>query len=831
MHRLLLVLSVLCLAGQEPPRSMPPAGDAPEKPGSAAARAQAPANKRLEDVTAGMRRWEGYFPLYWDAARGRLLLEIRPWNTEFLYQDWLATGVGSNEVGLDRGQPGRTRVVRFERYGPRALLVQSNYNYRAESSNPEERRAAEEAFARSVLWGFDIEAEGSDGRALVDASKFFLQDAHDVAGAIKRAKGGNYQLDASRSALVLGRTKNFPRNTEVEALLTFTGEPAGTVLRSVAPDARALSVQVHHSLIRLPDPGYRPRAYDPRSGYFALEYMDFAVPLGEPLTRRFIERHRLRKKDPKAARSAPVEPIVYYVDRGAPEPIRRALVEGAQWWNQAFEAAGYDHAFQVKLLPEGADPMDVRYNVIQWVHRSTRGWAYGSAITDPRTGEIIKGHVTMDSQRARQVYRILEGLLASYEKGQPVDPRIEQTVLARMRQLSAHEVGHTLGLAHNFAASATGRASVMDYPPPVVTLKDDGSLDVSHAYATGIGAWDKVSIAYGYQDFPAGTDERQALDDILSRSIQAGLIYLTDEDARPPGSAHPQAHLWDNGASAVDELERVLKVRQRALARLSEKNVPFGRPLSGLEEQLVLVYLFHRYQAEAAAKVVGGLDYRFAVRGDGQKVTEIVPAVQQRKALEALLGTLRPDFLTLPESLWRTLPPPASGYPRTREAFAGRTGLAFDALAAAETAADLVVRLLLDPERAERLIEQHARDVQNPGLPEILDQLLAVTWKAAPERGVQAEIQRVVNEVVLERLLALAGNEQAAAQARAVVFLKLQELDRLFTEQLRTRLDESRRAALTFAQARIRRFLREPGSAQAPHPLEAPPGQPIGCGP
>jgi hypothetical protein len=788
-----------------------------------------PASRTIEEVTRGMKHMPGYFPLFWDAQRGRLLLEIDKWDTEFLYLTWLATGVGSNDVGLDRGQPGANRVVAFQRIGPRVLLVQHNYGFRAESPNAEERRAVEEAFAQSVLAGFEIEAEAAGGRVLVDATKFFVRDVHDVAGALRRARQGTFTLDPARSALYLARTKNFPRNTEVEATLTLAGDSPGPWLEQVVPHPQAVSVREHHSLVRLPEPGYKAREFDPRSGYFPLSYLDFAVPLGERLDRRLILRHRLRKKDPAAAFSEPVQPIIYYVDPGVPEPIRSALVEGARSWNDAFAAAGYKDAFQVRVLPEGADPMDVRYNVIQWVHRATRGWAYGSAMHDPRTGEIIKGHVNMDSQRARQDYRLLEGLLADYEEGKPVSAEIERVVLARMRQLSAHEVGHALGLAHNFAASARGRASVMDYPYPVVMLKEDGSFDVSQAYASGIGAWDKVAIAYGYQDFPAGTDEKMALGNILARASADGLVFITDQDARPAQGAHPQAHLWDNGTNAADELERILKVRRRALERFSEKNIRMGAPLSTLEEELVLIYLLHRYQVEATAKLVGGLDYTYAHRGDGQKIVEPISPDEQMHALEVLLRTLQPETLALPDRVLALIPPAAYGYERTIELFTRRTGPAFDALAPAQAAANLTVKLLFDPARAARLLEQQARDPRFPGLAAVIDRIIDATWKASPQTGVAAEIRRLVNESVLDHLMALAADDKASGQVRALARFKLVGLDNWLTGQTKSKRDEAHRAHCAFAQAQLQKFLKDPSQPLPSRAPELPPGHPIGA--
>jgi hypothetical protein len=794
----------------------------------------APAPSTITAKTAAMKRMPGYFPIYWEEKAGKLWLEIDRFDTEFLYVNSLPSGLGSNDIGLDRGQIGDSRIVRFLRSGPKILLVEPNYRFRAIGGSPDEQRAVEQSFAQSVLWGFELGAE-EENHVLVDATQFFLRDAHNVPQSIQRAQpvggappggGSPFRLDASRSAFYLPQTKNFPKNTEVETILTFTGDNPNMYVRQVAPTPEAVTVRQHHSFVELPGPGFKPRAFDPRAGYFGTSYMDYATPLTEPAMKRLINRHRLQKKDPSAAVSEAVEAIVYYLDRGAPEPIRSALLEGAAWWNQAFEAAGYRNAFRVELLPEDADPMDVRYNLIQWVHRSTRGWSYGSSISDPRTGEIIKGQVTLGSLRGRQDYMIMEGLLAPYEEGKPVPPDMLRASLARLRQLSAHEVGHTLGLSHNYAASVKNRSSVMDYPPPLIQLSGPGAPDLSTAYATGIGEWDKVAIEYGYQDFAPGKDEAKELDALLRRAAQQGLMFISDSDSRPAGSAHPSSHLWDTGSNAVDELNRMLEVRARVLSRFSANNIRMGAPMSSLEDVLVPAYLAHRYQTEAAAKVLGGLYYTYAVRGDGQKVTERVPPSEQRRALDALLRTIRPEALTLPENILALIPPPAHGYSRNQENFRNRTGVTFDPVGAAESAANLTVTLILNPERAARLVQYHARDATSPGLEEVIDRLLAATWKAETAPGLAGQVQRAVDSVVLYHLMVLAANERAPAQARATAHAKLVSLRLWLAGQTTT--DASLRAYFQFAVAQIKRFEENPREITVPRPADPPPGQPIG---
>src|SRR5216683_877062 len=737
---------------------------------------ETPQTPTIAEKTAGAQKFPGYFNLYWDAQQGKLWLEIDKWSTEFLYQTGLPAGIGSNDIGLDRGQLGATRIVRFERSGPKVLLIQENLEYRAVSNDADERRAVRDSFAESALWGFTVAAEEKD-HALVDATDFFLRDAHGVPAALHRTKQGAYHLDATRCAIYLPQTKNFPLNTEVETTLTFAGEEPGRWVRDVTPSPESITVREHHSFVQLPAPGYKPLAYDPRSSFFGISYMDYATPISEPIVKRFIARHRLEKKDPKAAVSEPVQPIVYFLDRGAPEPIRSALLGGARWWNQAFEAAGYKNAFRVELMPEGADSMDLRYNVIQWVHRATRGWSYGAGVIDPRTGEIIKGHVTLGSLRVRQDFLIAESLLAPYEKGKPVSPKMQEMALARLRQLAAHEVGHTLGLMHNYSASTVNRSSVMDYPPPYVKLAADGTPDVSWAYATGIGEWDKVSVAFGYQDYAPGTNEEAALNKILLDAYGRGLRYLTDQDARPAGSSSSVAHLWDSGANAVDELNRLMQVRGAALKRFGENNIREGSPLATLEDVLVPLYLLHRYQVEAASKLVGGMDYTFALRGDGQTPTQIVAPAEQRRALAAVLATLKPEALALPDSLLKMIPPRPPAYERGREDFKIRTYPAFDALAPAEAAAQHTLQFLFNPERAARLVEFHARDAANPGLEEVFEAVLAATWKAPHGSGYAAEIGKVVDDVVLYYLMAPAANERASDEVRAVAALKVHSVN------------------------------------------------------
>ena len=786
--------------------------------------AATPAPSGIEAKTAGMKKFSGYVEYYYDEKQDKIYLLIDKFETEFLYVESLTAGIGSNDIGLDRNQLGRERVVKFERKGPKVLLSEINLGYRAISNNAMERKAVEDAFAYSVLWGFTVSAE-DDGKVLVDATDFLMQDAHEVISRLRSTQQGNYSLDKSRSAFYLPRTKNFPQNSEFEVTLTFTGQPTGEYIRSVVPTPGSVTVREHHSFVQLPDNNYKPRKFDPRAGYGSMSYYDYATPINEQIEKRFITRHRLEKKDPGSLLSEAVKPIVYYMDPGTPEPIRSALMDGARWWNQAYEAAGYKDAFRVELLPEDADPMDVRYNVINWVHRSTRGWSYGASVLDPRTGEIIKGHVSLGSLRVRQDFLIAEGLIAPYETGKPVSKEMETLALSRLRQLAAHEVGHTLGISHAYSSSAENLASVMDYPHPIVSLVD-GKVDISKAYDDKIGAFDKVVIAYGYQDFPEGTDEDKALNDIVQNSLKDGLTFLSDQDARPAGSAHPFTHLWDNGKDPAAELNRLLDIRNVVMRNFGENNIKPGMPMAMLEEVLVPMYFFHRYQVEAASKMIGGLNYRYALRGDGQPVAELLTPQQEINALEALVRTVQPATLMLSENLLRSIPPRPLGYSRHRELIKIRTELTFDPLSAAETAADMTFSMILHPARANRLFEHHSRDARLPSLESVIDRLLLASIKSAPKNGYEGAVQMAVDYAMFSNLAKLALSTDAAPPARAIAYAKLRQLKTWLAT--RPTATEEWSAFYAYLSDLTGRLNDNPQEFKIQQALQSPPGQPIG---
>ena len=783
----------------------------------------------VESKTEGMVKHEGFAPVYWDAKEGKVYLEVATLNEPFLYVTSLPAGLGSNDIGLDRSQLRDTRLVQFERSGPKVLLVMPNLRYRAESENASERLAVQDAFAEAIIWGFDV-AAASGSTTLVDATSFVVRDGHGIARQLLNAQQGRFAVDRSRSATALDLLKSFPDNTELEARLTFTSESPGGYVRDVAADPNAVTLRVRHSLIRLPDDGYTPRVFHPGSGYIGHSYRDYAVPIGEDMVQRFIRRHRLIKADSSTAVSDPVEPIVYYLDPGTPEPVRGALLDGARWWEEAFEAAGFSNAFRVEMLPDSADAMDVRYNTIQWVHRATRGWSYGSSVTDPRTGEIIKGHVSLGSLRVRQDYLIAEGLLMPYGDSLAADNPMLDMALARIRQLSAHEIGHTIGLVHNFSASGNDRSSVMDYPAPYATLNEDGSVNLDQAYSTGIGDWDKIAIQYGYMQAAPGQSEEDMLADILGSAAEQGLQFITDADARPAGAAHPQSNLWDNGENMVLALEHELDVREAALDRFGETAIPVGQPLATLEEVLVPLYLRHRYQVEATVKLLGGVTYTYAIRGGTQSLPNAVPSTTQRRALEPLIRSVQPPALRLPANIRTQIPPRPPGYGPHRELFDRHTGRIFDPYTPAASVAALVFNLVLHPERAARLTYQADFDESLPDFEEVLEAISSATWGVpVASDPYDAELQRVVQRVWIDELMALAANHQAAGAVQAMASQKLREFHDWLLENPGSARDEETRAHRSLVLDEVDRFLLRDYDPDAPRAsLDVPPGSPIG---
>ncbi len=726
--------------------------------------------KSIDDFTKDMNRFPGYFTFFYDENSGNLYLKLDKLAQPFLLQQSLPNGLGSNDIGLDRGQMGETRYVQFEKMGNKVMLRQLNTYYRANTSNKAEQQSIKEAFASSILHGFKVSAQNADS-VLIDYTPYLLSDVHGVSRTLSKRKQGSYSVDKSRSAVFMARSKSFAKNTELEAVLTFKGSKPGKHVRQISADPYSISLNLHHSLIELPDDNYQPRKFHPQSGYWSIEHKDYAAPLGESMFVRYIPRHRLIKKDPGAKISEPVEPITYYLDPGVPEPVKTALLDGARWWDDAFIAAGFKNAYVVKILPEHADPMDIRYNVIQWVHRATRGWSYGSSVIDPRTGEIIKGHVTLGSLRVRQDILLAESLAAPYKTGNelsedPVRAQLHKMALDRIRQLSAHEVGHTLGIAHNFSSSIKDRASVMDYPHPLISFNENGSLNTQAGYAAGMGEWDTQVVKYGYSEF--GQNEALELAAILAENKNKGLEFISDSDARPTGGAHPTAHLWDNGKAPAAELIRLLSIREKALNQFGLNNIKSGTALSQLEEVLVPLYLLHRFQVQAVAKLIAGVDYDYEVRtGDTAKGAQIVDKEKQLVALNALLTTLDAKVLVMPESILSLIPPKAYGEYKTRESIKGRTGLTLDAMALAETSINHSLKQLLNSQRLNRLNQQGARSANNLNLDDLISALNKAVFEKNQGSGLTALVAKRISYLTVKAIADKAADTNVEPEVQA----------------------------------------------------------------
>jgi hypothetical protein len=700
--------------------------------------------------TEGLERLDGLLSVFVDRKANKVLLRLPAADAEglhgrFLYQTYLRAGMGSNPVGLDRSAPGDTQVLVFRRVGGKVVVQFENYGFVATRGSPDEKAAVRESFAVSTVWSTDVVSREAYGAVLIDLSGFLTRDAQGIARTLKMTDQGDFRLAGDLSFPDTGKDaiNVFPMNIELEATQTFVGDNPGAEVRGILPDPRNITLTLHHSFIALPEPGFEVRFNDPRVGVIDHGVVDYSAPLDEPMVLRLAHRFRLEKTDPSAARSRVKRPIIFYIDRAAPEPVRSALKEGAEWWAQAFEAAGYIDAFRVEILPEGVSPLDARYSVVNWVHRQTRGWSYGHAVVDPRTGEIIKGDVLLGSQRIRQDRIIFEGLLGADAtgKGGPNDPI--QIALARLRQLSTHEIGHSLGLQHNFAASTYGdRASVMDYPAPRIAIKD-GQLDFSDAYGVGAGSWDKFAITWLYGSVPAGEAGRQALTEMATKARAEGLRYVADEDARSADTAHPLGAVWDNGSDPVAELNHLMEVRRIALARFGLASLPKDASTADLKRRLAPIYLFHRYQIDATAKLVGGVDFSYPAKGDGREAAVAVPAARQRQAIDALLAVVAPAALDLNDPLLDLLNAGQSqGYDKQDAVEVFSEGPVFSLPDAADVIAGIVFKDLFAPARLNRMAEGKRRDAGQPGVDELLAKALAAV--SAPASGRQSELARRV---------------------------------------------------------------------------------------
>ncbi len=814
----------------------------------------------ISEFTAGMESQAGFIPLHWDPGEGKLFLEVGRLGEDFLYLQSLATGLGSNRLGLDRGMIGAEHIARFERVGPRVHFVLQNPGFRAATNRTEALvRSVEESFPTSTVASWEIVAS-EDERVLVDATTFFLEDVMAVADRLRGAGQGTFRVDAARSRIHPERTKAFPENTEVEAALTFAGSDPGPEVRGHTPDGRSLTLREHHSFVQLPDDGFRPRAFDPRIGLFAVSFWDYGKGFDEEYVTRYAMRHRLVKRDPGAAMSEPVEPIVYYLDPAVPEPYRTAFKEGGEWWNRVFEAAGYIDAFQVHDMPADMDPMDARYHVMQWVHRTEQGSSIGPSFVDPRTGEIIKAAVRMDSHRSLADYNLYAGALPAtgaldrqgatstawpelppWRMGASPevfmgsageydwiaqlapDATAEEFTMARRRQHSAHEIGHTLGLAHNFIAASYGRASVMDYPAPLIEV-EDGDVRLGNAYRPGPGAYDTLAIRWAYTEFPEG-DEEAGLAAIVAEGMANGLEFITNPDENA-ASSHPDATTWINGSDVLDEMDRLMDVRRVLIARFDEQAISEGEAMWRLGERFVPVYLHHRFQLGAVIKTVGGMEYRYGVRGDPLPVTQVIDGDRQRRALGQLVDALSPGELAVPERVLAMLAPRPFGHQNIRYDFESQAGPAFDHIGIARTAARMVIGGALNPQRMARVVAFHDRDPTLPSAEEVVGALADGAWAGVADDALGRAVQREL----VDGLIDLAADDGATVEARAAAEWGLRRIHDQ-AARLVDDIDDTTTAHLQHVTSDIVRFMerRYEGDGRT-GALPPPPGTPIGNG-
>lgn len=793
----------------------------------------------------GLERKDGFIPLLWDAAQAKLYFEIPEFDKDILYFASIAKGSGSGSVGFEWAGGGEGGVIQFHRAGAKVFVVEKNLRFRAGSGGPGLEQGIDESFPDSIIASLPVtKTEGS--KVVVDATPLVVRDS--VGFGAGRGRGGRpafdpaggdgsaavWQFDPNRSAIFLPRTKAFPKNTEVEVTVTYEAQSGGA---RTAPESRILTGRLHYSFVE-PPTGYTPRAADPRIGVGSIRFFDYSRPSSVSNGVEWVRRHRLEKKDPSLALSEPKQPIVYYLDSAIPEPTRSAMKDGFLWWNKAFEAAGFKNALQIRDLPPGMDPMDVRYNQIYWVNRDERGYSTGGGLTDPRTGEILAARVRLESDRVHTASRYWQayeppagGASGSAHEDEffaPLPPYStpeteQQLVLLREALLTAHEAGHSLGFGHNWNSSMNDRASVMEYPSPRIKLVN-GRIDLTDAYQKQIGAYDTVMVRYAYTVFPADK-EKAGLEGVIQDMRKQGLLFTPSTD--------PRWNRYDDLADPAEYLRQAIAQRKVLMAGYGPSILQPGEPYGNLRGiRLWMAYLHHRWAIDSGVRYIGGMYHNIAVKGDSIPPTEIVPAAKQREILGLLLDALSPENLAIPEMLLAslTVEPTGEGGPVRRsqgpdlEHFEMSTGYAFDQLSAARTTAGLVLEQLLEPEKAARLISFADRQTGALTLPEVIDAVAKKVWSEAAKSGVDRSLQRQTQRVFVDALMMLGASPAATPDVKAVVMASVASLRAKVAEMKDA--DPVTEAHLRQVERDLARFAQNPTAAPkrswAPPPVMAP---------